>query len=137
MNDDALKNGEGAEHDWNLLVEAYRPPHEESDWFSPIIWPLLEAAMRQPFLRAFFPSTAMNHLVIYWNDQAWCAAEEERWPAISVSSDGIYTVRSDAWSRNARELLTTSDPEVAANFLAAKIGNIKDRVSGSPGSPSA
>lgn len=85
----------------------------------------MQAAYEQSNLRMVYPSTAVNNLVVYKDGEVWRAPMEDRWPAVAVSSDGWYSVRSDAWSKDARELLATRDPREAAVFLAELIGEIQ------------
>lgn len=111
--------------EWRYLLDAHKSPHGERDWFGPLFWPLLQAAYEQSTLRGVYPSTAVNNLVVYKDSEAWRAPMEDRWPAVAVWSDGSYSVRSDAWSEDARELLVTRDPRKAAIFLAELIGEIQ------------
>lgn len=115
---------EGPESDWRYLLDTHKPPHGENDWFGPLFWPLLRAAAEIPTLRRVFPSTSVNSLVVFRDDEAWKAPVEEQWPAVAVGSDGSYTVRSKAWPRDARELLVTQDPREAARCLAGLIERI-------------
>ncbi|MGW1961974.1 DUF6193 family natural product biosynthesis protein [Streptomyces sp. NPDC001935] len=115
---------DGSESDWKHLLDVHKPPHGEDDWFGLLFWPLLQAAAEIPTLRRVFPSTSVNSLVVFRDGQAWKAPVEERWPAVSVGSDGLYTVRSQAWSRDARDLLVTRDPGEAVRCLAGLIEGI-------------
>ncbi|MEV3855590.1 DUF6193 family natural product biosynthesis protein [Streptomyces sp. NPDC050095] len=111
--------------EWQYLVDAHKSPHGERDWFGPLFWPLLQAANGQPTLRGVYPSMAANNLVVYRDSETWRAPVEDRWPAVAVSADGSYGMRSDAWAEDARELLVTRNPQEAANFLAELIKGIQ------------
>lgn len=103
------------------LLAEYAPPHPEGSWFEPLLWPLLRAASDLPSLREVYPSLAMNCLVAYHSQEVWKSAPADRWPAVSVGSDGVYSVISDAWSGEAKVFLTTADPTLAAVELGKLI----------------
>ncbi|MFG2692755.1 DUF6193 family natural product biosynthesis protein [Kitasatospora sp. NPDC048407] len=110
--------------EWEGLLNAFRPPHGTNGWFSPLFWPLLQAASEIPVLRQVFPTVSLNTLVVFRDGYAWKAPIDEQWPTVAVGSEGTYAVRSKAWSRDAQVLLLTEDPREAAEFLAELIAGI-------------
>ena len=122
-------DAESVEREWLHLLEWQSPPHSDTDWFTPLFWPLLQAMAAEPTLRAGFPARSMDAIGVVPDADWWASpeAERRRWLMIATGSLGIYTVCTDITPHGSREVLETDDPHAAAASLADLVAEWRAR----------
>ncbi|WP_372496992.1 DUF6193 family natural product biosynthesis protein [Streptomyces shenzhenensis] len=103
--------------EWKVLLEEYKPPHDQNSVFTEEMWRLISAAHTDPILRSLYPAISMWSLTLS-NSDAFSEIAD-RFPAISAA-DGEYRVL--AWPHTQDIcLFLTNDPAEAVEFAAALI----------------
>ncbi|MEU3612128.1 DUF6193 family natural product biosynthesis protein [Streptomyces sp. NPDC006872] len=109
---------------WNDLLQEFRPPHSDSDPYTPAMWTLLQAASRHPLLRTMHPGLSTTMLTFSRTDD-FSAREGERFPVIGAAA-GEFGVCAYPVSED-NILLVTDDVEeavaLAARLLAEQLGS--------------
>ncbi|MET8952964.1 DUF6193 family natural product biosynthesis protein [Streptomyces sp. NPDC004393] len=113
--------GGARDREWRTALCTWRPPHKADDWASPAMWRLLQLAVDEPVLRAFFPWTSMNELHVSATGD-FRDYRNESFPAVAASASG-FVVMTHPWGLE-HVALETSDPALA---LACLVHLIQDR----------
>ncbi|UXY29853.1 DUF6193 family natural product biosynthesis protein [Streptomyces sp. HUAS TT20] len=104
--------------EWKVLLEEFKPPHDQNGVFTEEMWKLISAAHADPILGSLYPAISMWSLTLSNSDVFSDIAD--KFPAISAA-DGEYRVL--AWPHTQDIcLFLTSDPAEAVQFAAEIIG---------------
>ncbi|MGV9560232.1 DUF6193 family natural product biosynthesis protein [Streptomyces sp. NPDC003522] len=103
---------------WTELLREFRPPHSESDPYTPAMWALLQVASRHPLLRTLYPELSTTMLTLSRTDD-FHMREGERFPVIGAAA-GEFGVCAYPVSEN-NILLITGDAEAAVSLAARLI----------------
>ncbi|NGO08700.1 hypothetical protein G5C60_14035 [Streptomyces sp. HC44] len=107
---------------WRDLLEEFRPPHSDSDPYTPAMWALLQVAVRDPLLSTLYPGLSTTMLTLSRFDD-YRLRDGECFPVIGAAA-GEFGVSAYPVSED-NLLLVTSDPAQAVT-LAARL--IRDRL---------
>ncbi|MGW2049885.1 DUF6193 family natural product biosynthesis protein [Streptomyces sp. NPDC001858] len=112
------------------MLQQFRPPHSDSDPYTPSMWILLQAASRHPLLRRMYPELSTSMLTFSLTDD-FDAREGERFPVIGAAAGEFGVSAYPVTEGNV--LLVTSNVQEAITLAARLLHQQLDSLASPPG----